>query len=241
MICLFVFSHFTFGTFEDTKTLLHCLLYNVCVLGTPRNCGFCIDTQKILVYEACLLFYVGPLFYPFLPSWDSRKKKPCSSSSSFFCFQVSAGFGQLLLTYFPFPASFHPNFFFSFFRQPHMLYLFDKVVQKRLNCSSSMPFPCWYCLLLLSVIIICTKAFHKSTHSLGSLHIPLFYLILLRWFCSFLVFFLPSFPFCSSQKNLNQLHSYKYNIPLWIDSLAWYIIVCFVKQLITISIFLFQG
>lgn len=97
--------------------------------------------------------------YPFLPSWDSRKKP-----SSFFLLS-----SQCLS---PPPAS---SIFFSFSDNPICSIYFTRW-SKRLNCSALHPpyaFPCSYYLLLLTVIIISTKAIHKATHSLASLHILL--------------------------------------------------------------------
>lgn len=106
-------------------------------------------TQKILVWSLCLFMCD---LYPFLPSWDSRKKQ-----FFFLCFQVSADLDNCYST------SVSPSLV-------HMHYLFDRVVQKTLIFCLYLQ--CFSLLSLASVRghnYISTKANHKATHSQGSL------------------------------------------------------------------------
>lgn len=117
------------------------LIMCVCVfLEHQETVVFCIDiqkTHKIFVYEACLFFTQDLYFILFFPLGIAERRSHLHLS--FFCFQVSAGFGQLLLTYSPFPASFHPNSSLVFSENP-ICSIYLTRWSKRLNCSSIYAF-----------------------------------------------------------------------------------------------------
>lgn len=100
--------------------------------------------------------------YPFLPSWDSRKKP------FFFLLSSECRFGQLL---------FHLCVsFFDCWDKPYALFIWLCGPKDSIS-STSYAFPCCHWLLHLGVIIISTKAIHKATHSQGSLYILVFSLL----------------------------------------------------------------